>query len=471
MAMSLERMNQKLEKILKDLDSAIEDIDLKKAMEQVIKIGELNEKTEGQANDVMLAELEKRIQEITDEINSSESGLEADEAKELTDIRNILKDNKEPFQQIENVVESLSNKGITQEDLKNYKKTQINDNLAQIVGLKENNKELAIRISNIEMRYIEKIENNEASIDIMKEIEKEINLLLQLDPNTDAPKLNMTKSNIRNKISELSSKGVDVSSIENLDLESCAGDIKLFCTIKIGELKKDNDALAAKIPQDQSIPYSFKAQFELNTVTNAKDLKDKYKEMVGVRQKNAAKITTLEAENKEIGKTIRTLEKEEQIKEIAYNKDGTEKSPLDMISSIYENATYRQEIDEQTEQVMDEKFGGKFRNRFRAKKEYYKNTENVGRFKAFFKALFTRTPKIRMIEESKLSSELAYRKAKELSNGAVSRMEKRQNDFKESIRREAAKRMVKDTDLKENDIRDDVMSKAYTEACKEDEGR
>ena len=129
MAMSLERMNQKLEKILKDLDSAIEDIDLKKAMEQVIKIGELNEKTEGQANDVMLAELEKRIQEITDEINSSESGLEADEAKELTDIRNILKDNKEPFQQIENVVESLSNKGITQEDLKNYKKTQINDNL------------------------------------------------------------------------------------------------------------------------------------------------------------------------------------------------------------------------------------------------------------------------------------------------------------------------------------------------------
>ena len=233
MAMSLERMNQKLEKILKDLDSAIEDIDLKKAMEQVIKIGELNEKTEGQANDVMLAELEKRIQEITDEINSSESGLEADEAKELTDIRNILKDNKEPFQQIENVVESLSNKGITQEDLKNYKKTQINDNLAQIVGLKENNKELAIRISNIEMRYIEKIENNEASIDIMKEIEKEINLLLQLDPNTDAPKLNMTKSNIRNKISELSSKGVDVSSIENLDLESCAGDIKLFCTIKI----------------------------------------------------------------------------------------------------------------------------------------------------------------------------------------------------------------------------------------------
>lgn len=461
MAMSLERMNEKLEKILKNLDKAIEDKDTAKVAKTVKSARDFNGKSEGQVNDIILSILETKIQAITEEIKNDED-LEASEIKELTAVRKVIMSGKDPFEKTKAVVDSLSQKGVNQEDLKNYKETQKNDNLAQIAGLQETNKELAIRISNIEMRYIEKIENKDAAIQIIGDIKKQKDKLDSLDSSMDAAKINATKTNIKAKISELSSMGIDVSSIQNF--ESNPSVIDSFCATKKGELETESDSLAAKIGTDQSIPEDFKAQYGLDTVTNAKDLKDKYKEMVGARQKNASKITTLTAENRQIDKTIQTLEKEQQIANMLYDENGNLKDETELgIEVLTNNRRIRDDI----EAEMNEKFGGGFFKRFGARMDYYKETEKVGRFRAFFKALRTKTDNIKQIT----STAKAVQIGRDIANKNANNMARRQNDFKEAIRREAAKQMSKNEQLTENDIRNDVISKAYEDASKDEQSR
>lgn len=458
MAMSLEKMNEKLEKILKDLDKAIEDRDTAKVEKAVKSARDFNGKSEGQVNDVILSMLETKIQTITEEINGDED-LEADELEGLSDVRKVIMSGKDPFEKTKAVVDSLSKKGVNQEDLKNYKETQKNDNLAQIVGLQETNRELAIRISNIEMRYMEKIENNEAIIEIIGDIKKQKDKLDRLDSSMDQAKVNSTKANIKAKISELSSKGVDVSSIQNF--ESNPSVIDSFCATKKGELETESDTLAAKIGTDQSIPDDFKAQYGLDTVKDAKELKDKYKEMVGTRQKNASKITTLTAENRQIDKTIQTLEKEQQIANMLYDENGNLKDDTELGTEVLTN---NRRIRNEIEAEMDDKFGGGFFKRFGARMDYFKSTENVGSIGAFWRALRTKTANIKQITSTAKAAQIG----RDIANNNVNNMTRRQNEFKETIRREAAKQMSKNAKLTEKDITNDVMSKAYESASKDE---
>lgn len=460
MAMSIEKLNQKLEKVLKNLDKAIEDRELSKAQTAIESAKSLNEKSEGQQNDAILNELEERIKKITEEIKEDDDELEAKEIKDLTAIREEIEKGSNPFKNIKAVVDSLEKKDFSQEDLKQYKESQKNDNLAQIEGIKLKNQEVASVIIDIENRYIEKIDNNYAVIEIIKNIKEKKAKLDSLVKGKDDEAIQKTKSDIKAKISEMGAKGVDVSSIQNF--ESDPSIIDGFVTKKETELRTESDNLAVVAASDLAIPESYRLQYDFANIKSSEDLKDRYQQMVGTRQKNSLKITTLEAENRQIDETIKTLEKEEKIKNIAYNKDGSPKSDSEIEKAVLSNDSTRQNI----EKLVSDRFDSNnpFK-RFGARMDYYKETQEIGRVKAFWKALTNKTKNVKRIAETSMAVQTGIG----MTNKAINNMAKRQNDFKETIRKEAAKKMSKNPKLTENEIKDEVIKKAYEEASKDDD--
>ena len=196
MALSINKINERLEGVLKKLDQAIDyrDMtDVQKALEEAKK---LNKSSDGITNEVLLEELQERIKKIAEEIKPN-NGLDEDERIELNKIKKEIKAGKDPFEKTKAVVDSLSKKGVNQEDLKSYKEQQKYDNAVQIEAVKANTQELANVITNIEMMYIEPIQNNDEAIKIIKEIQKEKEFLENLDSSTDAETISASKSTIR----------------------------------------------------------------------------------------------------------------------------------------------------------------------------------------------------------------------------------------------------------------------------------
>ena len=183
--------------------------------------------------------------------------------------------------------------------------------------------------------------------------------------------------------------------------------------------------------------------------------------MVGIRQKNASKITTLTAENRQIDKTIQTLEKEQQIANMLYDENGNLKDDTELGTEVLTN---NRRIRNEIEAEMDDKFGGGFFKRFGARMDYFKSTENVGSIGAFWRALRTKTANIKQITSTAKATQIG----RDIANNNVNNMTRRQNEFKETIRREAAKQMSKNAKLTEKDITNDVMSKAYESASKDE---
>ena len=62
----------------------------------------------------------------------------------------------------------------------------------------------------------------------------------------------------------------------------------------------------------------------------------------------------------------------------------------------------------------------------------------------------------------------AVNKGKELSQYGMSVMQQRRSNFVETVRKEAMKELSKDPNLTENDIKDNVIEKAYTSALGEE---
>lgn len=458
--MTLEEMNRKLNKVLDDLNNAIEDRDLVKVEEAMKKIKETNKKTEGQANDAILTILDERIAEIVKDIKST---TDIDEKKDLVDIKAKIRAGKDPFEKTKAVVESLSKKGVNQDDLKMYKEQQKNDNTTQIDAIKANNQELAVGIADIEMRYIDKIEPNDEAIKILDEIKNQKDYLVKLVNPEDVEEKRATESIIKTKISELSSKGVNVSAIQNF--ESNPSVIDGFVTSEKSGLEAKSDAIATGIATDTTIPAKMINQYGLNGISNAKDLKAKYKEMVGTRQKNVSKIATLEAENRQIDKTIKTLNKEEEIKNIAYDEKGNVKSSSEIARAVLSNDIQRQKIEERVNNKFDSKNPFK---RFGARMNYYQEMdEDMGKFKAFWKAFTSSTKSVKRIA----TNSAAVKTGIGMATMADNSMKKRQNDFKATIKKQAAKEMSENPDLTENDIKDNAIEEAYKSAFRDDDGR
>lgn len=454
MAMSMERVNEKLEKMLKELDEAIEDKEFAKVTITMDKVQKLNKDSEGQQNDVILDNLKMRIERLTAEINDENNDLEDEEVDNLRNLRSRIEHGQEPFQKVKAVVDSLSKKGVTQEDLKMYKENQKADNLAQIDAIKQVNGQVATMAAYIESNYIDKIKDNDVAIKTIQELKQKKAVLEKLDSKTDAIRINMLKADMRNKASELTSKGVNIQDFETfpavLDQE-------------MARLNTDSDVLAQNINTDMFMPQNLKEQFGLNSVGNANDLKDKYKQIVGTRQKNVAKITTLEAENRQIDRTMATLEREEQVKNSVYREDGSQKSDEEIADDILSDERYRREIEED----VNEKYKGKipFFSQMKKRWDFFRQNENLGIVKAALKTITTKTKTVKKIE----ACTEAARMGKQMSAQAGMNMEARRNEFINTIKKEASKKMSKNPNLTENDLRDSVTEKAYKQALGENE--
>lgn len=135
----LDKVVAAYEKILKELDNAIEQRDLAKAQDIVDnKLGRFNKKQKGLTNTAILESLNDRVKKITEEMKP-ENGLDTDEIKELIEIRKKIKNGKEPFQKTDEIIKTLTGKGVTQEELKARKQDQKRDNQFKINGITEVN--------------------------------------------------------------------------------------------------------------------------------------------------------------------------------------------------------------------------------------------------------------------------------------------------------------------------------------------
>lgn len=455
------QINEKLEEILKALDEAIEDMDKAKVDELLGNKGiDKVDKLAKRSNyEDIIKGLEERVAKITDEINNN-TDLDKDDINELLDIRGKITTKKQPFEKTKQVIENLSKKGITHEDLKEYKQIKKQDNETEIETTKKFNQELNKEIQYVGFNYMEKIEENDQAIKIMEEMEKQKKLLEKLNPNTDKAAYDRIKSNMSSQISYLSSIGIDVTSIQNFenDLKS----IDAFCSAQVPALKLASDSLAKQAATEFGNLNALSNKFGLDSVKDAQQLKDTYKKMIAERQKNSTKIVKLENENKEIEKTIKNMEKEEISETIGYDSDGNPKDQEDVINNVWSNDELRNSVEQEVDKIFinDKKLFPRFRNRM----NYFKEYEELSTIKAFMKAVRTSTKRTKMLAKRNL----AYNKGMDVADNARNSMNKRKTTFRESIEIDVSKKMLKNSKLTEKDIKDDVMENAYKKAFDEE---
>lgn len=452
MAMSVEQMNQKLEKVLRDLDKAIEDRDATKVAQAMKSAREFNQASEGEKNSEILEKMEERITKISQDLHPNQ-GLDINDRKELVKIRKKINEGKNPFQKIEKVVNQLAKEDISQRDFKSYKEQQKEDNLISIDAIKEKNKLLASVIIDIEMKYIEQIEKNNQSMEILKEIGEKRDFIKDLDEkNTiDAETIKAEKAGIKTLISKLASKGMDVSQIENFETNfDQLNDIEGLS----GNYGNKNKELVKQFKKDKTIPEEIKVQFDLDNVDGSDHIKWRYQQMLSQKRKYISKINTLQAENEQIDKTIATLNREEKDKSIAYHDDGSAKSNAEIASTVLRDEVLQRNVEER---VADKyKFNeGKWK-RFLARMDYYKQEKGKGRLGAFWNAI-----KNRKQFKALVTGTEAVNYGREMSNVAQLTMKTRQEEFRATMKNEVRKAITRDTDAKEDQIKEEAMSKAY----------
>lgn len=492
MAMSVEQMNKKLKKVLEDLDKAIEDRDVAKVEKAIQDAGDLNKKSEGKIYEIPIKsdseqqetgklqervyeyinkQLEHRIQEIAEELHPSQ-GLDDDERLELAQIRKKIFEKKQSFDKIEKAIETLSkDENISQEDLKQYKEQQKEDNLMQIDVMKENIQQMTKSMIDIEMRYVKPIEEYIASKDIIEKIFKKRNTIKNMQKTGIDETVNATMSEIEDLLSKLSSKGIDVSKCQDFQTNLS----------KLNDLTNQKTALNASISQmisdiktDPKIPDEWKQKFK--DIKGDVDLKNKYKEIVRERQKVTSEIVKLQAENRQIDKTIQMLEREKDTESIAYKEDGTLKSDSQIARIILSNENEKERVNEIIEA---RKFDSKNPfTRFVAKMNYYKDAQvketgskglkaffkNVkNNANVFFRALTSDAKDIKMIAAQSVAAYIG----KDYANKARVSMQTRQDNFKEAIKNAAAKEISQNPNIKQDRIRDNIREEAYKSALEE----
>lgn len=460
--MSVEQMNKKLEKVLKDLDKAIEDRDIAKVEKAIQDAEELNKKSEGKSNEALIIDLEARIRQITEDIMSDET-LDVAKRKELVEIRRKMRDGKNPFEKLEKVVGKLSQQTTNQEDLKDYKEQQKEDNTIKIDTIKENYQQLEKSMTDIEMRYLEPIENNNEIIVSMQNILKEYNFIKDdLDSSSDADLIASTKLKIKSMLSKLEEKGVDISSVDGF--ESDISKLESFKN-EVTNLQNTNKDMIDNLKKDARIPDELKQQYDFANIKKVKELQNKFKEIAKEKQRYLSKIRTLQAENRQIDETIQTLKMEQYTRDRIYNEDGTKKTRFEIADMILESG-YRDEI----KKDVDDKFSehkqnmkGWFKN-IRARMHYYQEYNDEGGFKAFWHAV---THKNKHAKTLAVAAQ-AEKKGMDISDLAAYRMEERRKNFAMTMKREARKQMAQNPTLSENDIRVQVTEEAYKSALGEE---
>lgn len=467
--MTVEQVNNKLSKILEQLDAAINNRNLKKVKEHVHSIQQLNKNSEGQQNDSILQELEQRVTRIVEERNEED---EMPEKVKLQEIRKAVSSGQEPFRNAKKVVENLveNQKDFNENDLYNIKNSQKVDNETQINAIRVQNQELAFYIEYIEREYIEKIESYKSGAKILKRIAEEEKYLEKLDKkdSLDSQEISKYNSSIKSKLEDLKQMNlinVDISLANGF--ESDPSILGKFRGKVAGQIFHEINSIANKIQGDETIPKSIKDRFALNEASNTGDkLLQTYKKMVQERQKASSKIATLQAENRQIDKTMeivrQRMQEDQRLISIAETPDGSLKSDEEIINNVLENKIYREDIDRQINEKynLDSKYPW---TRMKASFNYYREQRKCGIIRAAWNVVRYRTRNLKMLvtEEEALD----YGKTKALKGH--SRIDDRNQRFRENMKQETLRRMVKNPNLSEEEIKDDVVGKAYESVFEE----
>lgn len=280
--MSVEEINKKLEKVWKDLDKAIEEQDIKKVENTIKSVQNLNEKTEGESNEKIITELEEKIRQIAQDIHP-DSGLKSSERRELIKIKGEIKKAITPFKKIEEIVEKLSKESTNQEDLKEYKEQQKEENIVKIDALKVNSEQLTKSMIDIEMRYLEPIKNNQEIIEILDRIGQERDVISDAYQYSDTETIAAENSKISSLLSELESKGVDISRTDGFE----ANFHKLYTLNRVDKaLKDDNQRIVNELVFDITIPQQLSQRYQLDKIKDDKELMKKIRR----NEKDEAKI-------------------------------------------------------------------------------------------------------------------------------------------------------------------------------------
>ena len=488
--MSVKKMNEKLEKLLKDLDKAINDRDLAKVEKAMKEAQDFNKKSEGEIYEIPIRtssseqksdeqksgeqqetgvlreriyeylnkQLEQRIQKIAEELHPSQE-LDDQEKNELADIRKKLIDQKTSFEKMEKVIETLSrNESTNQEDLKQYKEQQKEENLIRINLQKEKAEKFTEKMMYIETTYLNPIEKHKEIREIIEQIFDKKSFIEKIQGTGVDEIVNDTMLEIDDLLSKLSSKGIDVSKCNTQALSFNA-----LSTVKKDAINSIGDLISA-IQKDSNLSSEWRNQFK--GIQGDINLKSTYKKFVRERQELVTEIAKLQAENKQIDKTIQILEREENYKNVAYNEDGTLKTDSEIARAVLSS----QEGKEYVEQSIDiRKFDSKsLFKKFGAKRNYYKRALNyekgfLNSIKIFFKSFFGNTQDIKMLARESMATYLG----KQYADNARDGMKRRQDKFKEAIKNAAAKEVSINSKAKQADIRDDIRKEAYKSALEE----
>lgn len=293
----------------------------------------------------------------------------------------------------------------------------------------------------------------------MNQIFKEADVIKNADKHSDAEIIDAENSKIRSILSQLESKGIDISQTDGFEAD--LSKIYILNTT-VSTLKTNNETMLKEFEKDTSISQELRKRYQLDQIQDDEELMKKYGEMKKTKQKYISEIRILQAENKQIDETIQVLDNEKELRNIAYKKDGTEKDKVTVGNTVLQNQIYKDEI----KNTIDNQFRdrrGLFKNT-RAKWRYYKEIEGKGWLKALWNAATHKTKKVKRLA---VFNE-AVNKGKELSQYGMSVMQQRRSNFVETVRKEAMKELSKDPNLTENDIKDNVIEKAYTSALGEE---
>ena len=460
----INEMARALKEILDKLDKAIVEAgkdannvkmaDVTKILQS--NLVKMNKRYDGNGYDVILAKLDKRIADITEKVRTDKK-LDVAEAKKLAEIRKEIQKGKEPFQKTRDVIKSLEAKGYSKEELRNRKEAQKIDKTAQMKANQKMTEDLAFGMADIEAKYINPINQNKESCKIITEMAKKRVLIDTLDPQMDKDRIKELKDEIKSNISQLSARGLDVTSLNGF--ESNLNLIDNFANTQVPIIEQNSRNIAINMATDKTIPSDLRNQFNLGSVRDVKSLEEKYNNMSQTRMSYATKAVTLKNEIDQIDNIIKEMKRDDYLKSVAYKSDGTLKSNDEIADEVFYNPKMVDEIEDR----LTEKYGdGLFRS-FRSRKNYYKEQEGKGIFasiKATWKALFNSSNKVALLA----SRTEAAKYGKDGADKAVKAIETRKASFQKTLKQGVQTRVAKNPSLSEDKIKDGLIDKAYEQA-------
>ena len=449
MAMSIEKANRKLVAILTKLNEAIDDRDQQHASDELKNLDVLNKKAEGMLYSDIADKLKIIRDSVIGEINGGE--LEASELTELLAIKGKIEGTMDPFKNTREVINGLLQNDLSTQELIDMQQDKKDSNDRDINAYEQLLNDKAKDKVNMLNECILPLNENKKRIELLKKLKsaKETYDRVASDPSLAGAKNNAISA-IKKHITDLRNLGVtnpDLDSYEtNPNYISSVIDSKVtYFENKNFDIAKD---YAAKNIKD--FPGLDDGSGQIDTVSNTdadilKAVEEKYKELtINIKKLETAK-NTLTLENREIDKNIGTMKiQDAQVNRFAGRSE----------EEVIEDALNDTSISAEAENRVGNQLTA--RTRFGRKMQYYREYENNGRIKAFFKSLFSREKNVKRLA---VANE-GYNIVKENHDRAAAEIYRGKEEFRKSLRQVVAKESAHGRTIDENKIKEDAKKVA-----------